>query len=137
MLWVKTFHVLAVVAWMSGLFYLPRIFVNYAQATRLGEPTARLADMARRLYRFSSIVAVVALALGLTLWLVYGIDGRWLQWKLVFVLLLVAYHVYCGVLLGRMGRGALKFGPGFLRALNEAPVLILTAILILVIVKPI
>ena len=60
MLWVKTFHVLAVMAWLAGLFYLPRIFVNYAQARDAGEPTARLVGMARRLFRFASILAVVA-----------------------------------------------------------------------------
>jgi putative membrane protein len=137
LLWVKTFHVLTVMAWLAGVFYLPRIFVNYAQARDLGEPTDRLVGMGRRLFRFSSILAVFAIALGMILWTVYGIDGRWLQWKLVFVLALVAYHLTCGAMLRRMVHGTLKQGALFFRFFNEASVLIVTAILILVIVKPI
>ncbi len=137
MLWVKTFHVLAVMAWLAGVFYLPRIFVNYAEARDAGEPTERLVGMARRLFRFSSILAVFALTFGMILWTVYGIDGRWLQWKLVFVLALVAYHLTCGAMLRRMVQGTLARGSLFFRFFNEISVLIVTAILILVIVKPI
>ena len=136
MLWVKTFHVLTVMAWLAGVFYLPRIFVNYAQARDGGEPTARLVGMARRLFRFATILAVFALALGMALWTIYGIDGKWLHWKLVFVLALIAYHVVCGVMLRRMETGALTQSPLYFRFFNEVSVLIVTAILILVIVKP-
>lgn len=137
MLWVKTFHVLSVMAWLAGVFYLPRLFVNYAEARNAGESTARLVGMARRLYRFSSILAVFALGFGMALWIVYGIDGRWLHWKLVFVVALVAYHLVCGAMLRRMIRGTLAQTPVFFRFFNEVSVLIVTAILILVIVKPV
>ncbi len=137
MLWVKTFHVLTVMAWLAGLFYLPRIFVNYAEARDAGEATARLAGMARRLFRFASILSVFAIGLGLVLWLGYGIDGRWLHWKLVFVLALVAYHLACGWMLRDMIAGRLTRSSRFFRVFNEISVLIVTAILILAIVKPI
>lgn len=136
-LWVKTFHVLTVMAWLAGLFYLPRIYVNYAQARDLGEPTARLVGMATRLFRFSSILAVFAVTLGLTLWIVYRVDGRWLHVKMIFVLLLIVYHFVCGGLLHRMRAGTLAQSPLFFRVFNELSVLIVTAILILAIVKPI
>ncbi len=136
-LWVKTFHVLTVMAWLAGVFYLPRLFVNYAEARREGEPTSRLTGMARRLFRFSSILAVFAIFFGMILWTVYGVDGRWLHWKLVFVLALIAYHLYCGVLLRRMMAGTLTASPLQFRIFNEISVLIVTAILIFVIVKPV
>jgi putative membrane protein len=135
-LWFKTFHVLTVMAWLAGVFYLPRIFVNYAEARDAGEPTARLIGMGRRLFRFSSILAVFALTFGMILWTVYGIDGRWLQWKLVFVVALVAYHLMCGAMLRRMVLGTLTQGSRFFRVFNEISVLIVLAILILVIVRP-
>jgi len=137
MLWVKTFHVLAVMGWLAGLFYLPRIFVNYAQARDAGEPTERLVGMARRLSRFASILGGFAIGFGLWLWLGYHIDGAWLHAKLGFVLLLIAYEVACGVMLRRMIAGTLTQTPLYFRVFNELSVLIVTAILILVIVKPI
>ena len=137
MLWVKTFHVLTVMAWLSGVFYMPRLFVNYAEARDAGEPTARLVGMARRLFRFSSILAVFAIMFGMTLWTVYGIDGLWLQWKLVFVVALVIYHLVCGAMVRRMVRGAFDMTPIRLRVFNEISVLIVLAILVLVIVKPV
>ena len=137
MLWVKTFHVLTVMAWLSGVFYLPRIFVNYAEARDAGEPTARLVGMARRLFRFSSILAVFAILFGMTLWTVYGIDGLWLQWKLGFVVALVAYHLVCGGMVRKMANGTFDARPLRLRFFNEISVLIVLAILVLVIVKPV
>jgi putative membrane protein len=137
LLWIKTLHVLAVMAWLSGLFYLPRILVNYVQARAGGEPTARLEGMAVRLFRFASILAVFALGFGLWLWLGYGISGAWLHWKLAFVLLLVAYHLACGRMVTRMKAGTLDLRPVMLRVFNEGSVLIVFAILVFVIVKPV
>ncbi|HEX7639925.1 MAG TPA: CopD family protein, partial [Burkholderiaceae bacterium] len=103
-LWVKAFHIVFVASWFAGLFYLPRIFVNLAQVP--GDSHAereRLLLMARKLYRFSSFLMVVAIALGLVLWLVYGI-GRgpgnyWLHAKLLLVIVAVGYHHACRSLL--------------------------------------
>ena len=137
MLWVKTFHILFVTSWLAGVFYLPRIFVNIAQAQALGEDTRRLHDMAFRLFRFSTLLAVFALAFGLTLWLGYGIDGTWLHWKLGFVVLLLGYHYACWIFVRKLRVGAITRSATFFRVFNESGVLIVLAILILAVVKPV
>jgi putative membrane protein len=141
MLWIKAFHVIFVASWFAGLFYLPRLFVNLAMVS--GDSHAereRLLLMARKLYRFSSLLMVPALLLGLTLWLYYGI-GRgpgngWLHAKLVLVLAAVGYHHGCGALLRRFERAANRRGDTWFRVFNEMSVLIFAAIVILVVVKP-
>lgn len=135
MLWIKAFHILFVVSWFSGLFYLPRIFVNLAQET---QPAAleRLLGMGRRLYRFTTILAVPAVLLGLWLWLGYGFSGGWLHAKLALVLVTIGYHHACGSLLRTFEAGQNKRSHTWFRYFNEAPVLVLLAIVILVVVKP-
>lgn len=137
MLWVKTFHVLFVISWLAGIFYLPRIFVNIADAQKAGEDTRRLQDMAFRLFRFATMLAALALAFGLWLWLGYGIDGTWLHWKLVFVLALLGYHHACFIYVRRTRDGDLGHGATFFRVFNEVGVLIVLPILIFAIVKPV
>ena len=137
MLWIKTLHVLFVMSWMAGLFYLPRILINCVEARAAGEPTARLEGMAIRLFRFSSILAIIAIAFGLVLFLGYGIDGKWLHWKMALVVLLLIYHGVVGMMAKRVGKGALDGKATTLRWFNELPVLLVAAILILVIVKPV
>ena len=83
MLWIKTFHILFVMAWMAGLFYMPRIFVHYVEGKDAGEDVRRLVIMVGKLFRFSTIMALLALGLGLWLWLWYGITGTWLKIKLI------------------------------------------------------
>jgi putative membrane protein len=136
-LWFKTLHILCVMAWLAGVFYLPRIFVNYAEARAAGEPVARLAGMGWRLFRFASILAVFAIGFGLVLWLGYGVTGRWLRWKLVFVALLIVYHFVCGRMIARMREGAAVRSPLFFRVFNEISVLIVFAILVFAVVKPV
>lgn len=135
MLWLKSFHIVMVVSWFAGLFYLPRIFVNLAQET---SPAAleRLLGMGRRLYRFTTILMVPALVLGLWLWLGYGIRGGWLHAKLALVILAIGYHHACGSLLKKFERGANVRSHTWYRYFNEVPVLLLLAIVILVVVKP-
>jgi len=139
MLWVKAFHILFVTSWFAGLFYLPRIFVNLAMET---DPASvkRLLLMARKLFRFMTILAVPALVFGLWLFLGYGI-GRgagqgWMHAKLALVLVLIGYHHGCGVLLRKFERGVNTRSHTFYRWFNELPVLVLLAIVILVVVKP-
>ncbi|HVW49571.1 MAG TPA: CopD family protein [Trinickia sp.] len=137
MLWVKTFHIVFVASWFAGLFYLPRIFVNLAME-REAAAVARLLTMARKLYRFMTMIAVLALALGLWLWLGYGI-GRgqgWIHAKLGVVALLIAYHLYCGRVLGAFERGENRRSDRWYRIFNELPVLGLIAAVALVVVKP-
>ena len=141
MLWIKSLHIVFIASWFAGLFYLPRIFVNLAQvpAGSVAE-RARLLLMARRLLRFTTILAVPALGLGLWLWGVYGI-GRgpgsgWMHAKLALVLLVIGYHHSCGVLLRRFSDGTSRRSERWYRWYNEVPVLLLLAIVVLVVVKP-
>jgi putative membrane protein len=139
MLWIKAFHIVFVASWFAGLFYLPRIYVNMAQES---DPAVlkTLAGMARRLYRFMTILAVPAVLLGLWLYIQYGI-GRgpgsgWMHAKLFFVLLIIGYHHGCGVLLRKFEQGANRRSHVFYRWFNEIPVLMLVAVTVLVVVKP-
>jgi protoporphyrinogen IX oxidase len=134
-LWIKAFHIVFIASWFAGLFYLPRIYVNLAQESN---PAAveRLLGMARRLYRFTTMLAVPALLLGLWLWLGFGIKGGWLHAKLALVLLVIGYHHACGSLLKKFERGVNTRSHKWFRVFNEVPVLLLLAIVILVVVKP-
>lgn len=139
MLWIKTFHIVFVASWFAGLFYLPRIFVNLAQET---DPAAQkvLVAMARRLYRFMTILAVPAVVLGLWLYLIYGIGkgpgNGWMHAKLACVVLIAGYHHGCGILLRKFEQGANRRSHVFYRWFNEIPVLMLVAVTALVVVKP-
>ena len=135
MLWIKAFHIIFVVSWFAGLFYLPRIFVNHAMATETAE-IARLKQMERKLYRFVTPIAFLALGFGTWLWLGYGFSGGWLRVKLLLVLVLIAYHYYCGKLVSQFAADKNTRGHVFYRWFNEVPVLVLMAIVILVTVKP-
>ena len=139
MLWVKALHIVFVTSWFAGLFYLPRIFVNLADETN---PAARdrLLGMGRRLYRFMLPLAVLALGFGLWLWLGYGIGAGpgngWMHAKLAIVVLLIGYHHGCGRLLAKFERGENRRSALWYRWFNEAPVLLLLATVLLVVVKP-
>jgi putative membrane protein len=139
MLWVKTFHILFVASWFAGLFYLPRIYVNIAQAE---DPAVRLAlvGMARRLYRFMTILAYPALFFGLWLYLYYGIGlgsrDIWMHVKLVLVVVLLGYHLVCRHYLIVFERQENKHSHVFYRWFNEFPVVMFLAITALVVIKP-
>jgi putative membrane protein len=134
-LWVKAFHIVFIASWFAGLFYLPRIYVNLAQESNPAV-VERLLGMARRLYRFTTILMVPALLLGLWLWLGFGIKGGWLHAKLALVILVIGYHHACGSLLKKFERGVNMRSHKWFRVFNEVPVLLLLAIVILVVVKP-
>ncbi|MDR2874431.1 MAG: CopD family protein [Methylobacillus sp.] len=135
MLWVKSLHIIFVTAWFAGLFYLPRLFVNHAMAGDAATAD-RLLAMERKLYRFMLPLMVLALIFGLWLWLGYGITGKWMHAKLTLVVLLIGYHHYCGRLLKNFAAGRNVHGHVWYRWFNEIPVLILSAVVILVVVKP-
>jgi putative membrane protein len=135
MLWIKAFHIVFIASWFAGLFYLPRIYVNLAQETNPAT-LERLLGMARRLYRFTTMLAVPAVLLGLWLWLGYGFAGGWLHAKLALVVLVIGYHHACGSLLKKFERGQNQRSHTWYRYFNEVPVLLLVAIVILVVVKP-
>ncbi len=137
MLWIKAFHIIFVVSWFAGLFYLPRIFVNLAMATETAEYD-RLKLMARKLYRFTHPLMALALISGLWLLLDYGIGkGQgWMHAKLAVVVLLIAYQIICGRFLKQFEARGNTRSHRFFRVFNEAPVLALAAVVILVVVKP-
>jgi putative membrane protein len=135
MLWVKALHIIFVISWFAGLFYLPRLFVNHAMETN-DAALARLTLMEQKLYKFMLPLAILALVFGLWLWLGYGITGAWLQAKLVLVAGLIAYHFYCGKLMRDFQAGKNTHGHIWYRWFNEIPVLVLFFIVILAVVKP-
>ena len=139
MLTVKSLHIIFMVAWYAGLFYLPRLFVYHAQCEsddRAGNE--RFKVMERKLFRgIMTPSAVLTLAFGVWLWLGWGFTGGWLHVKLALVAVLVAYHVYLGVLLRDFARDRNRHGHVFYRWLNEIPALpLLIAIVFLVVLKP-
>ena len=139
MLWVKALHVLFIISWFSGLFYLPRIFVNLAMENETNT-TERLLLMARKLYRFMTMLAVPAIIFGLWLYLGYGIGkgpgNGWMHAKLGIVVVLLGYHHACGSLLKKFEQGRNQRSHKWFRWFNEVPVILLLAVLVLVIVKP-
>ena len=137
MLWIKALHIVFVASWFAGLFYLPRIFVNLAMEDS-PPARARLLLMARKLYRFMTILAVPALGFGVWLWLGYGIGigGAWMHAKLAIVVLLIGYHHACGRILKKFEAGGNTRSHVFYRWFNEAPVLMMLVAVILVVAKP-
>lgn len=137
MLWLKAFHIVFVVSWFAGLFYLPRIFVNLAMVP--ADSTAereRLLLMAKKLYRFVTPIGALAVVLGLWLWFGYGFSGGWLHAKTTLVIGLIGYHLWCGKLLTEFSSQGSRKTHVWFRFFNEVPVLALVAICILVVVKP-
>ncbi len=134
-LWIKALHIIFVISWFGGLFYLPRLFVNHAMITD-SAMSERLKLMERKLYRFMTPLGVLALVFGSWLWLGYGYNGTWLNIKLGLVAVLVVYHLYCGHLVKVFAADANQYGHVFYRWFNEVPVLILFAIVFLVVLKP-
>jgi putative membrane protein len=139
--WIKALHIVFIASWFAGLFYLPRIYVNLAMV----DPDSvaerdRLLLMARKLYRFMSILAVPALVFGLWLWLFYGIGlgagHGWMHAKLLIVLALLAYHYSCWVVLRKFEKGQMQRSHVWFRWFNEAPVIMMLGAVVLVVVKP-
>ena len=141
MLWVKAFHIIFVASWFAGLFYLPRIFVNLAMVPPASSAERqRLLLMARKLMRFMTLLMWPALVLGLVLWLVYGIGGmppaHWMSLKLVAVVLAIGYHHLCARHLRYFESGEASHSHIWYRWFNEAPVLLMVAAVVFVVVKP-
>jgi putative membrane protein len=140
-LWLKAFHIVFVASWFAGLFYLPRLFVNLATVpVDSHAERERLLLMARKLYRFSGLLMVPAIALGGVLWLGYGV-GRgpgsgWMIVKLLLVLGTIGYHHACRSLLRRFEQLGNRRSHRWYRLFNELTVLLFAAIVVLVVVKP-
>ncbi|MDO9159093.1 MAG: CopD family protein [Burkholderiaceae bacterium] len=141
MLWVKSFHIVFVASWFAGLFYLPRIFVNLAMVSPGSDAERqRLLLMARKLMRFTHLLMVPAVVLGVWLWAGYGIGwgpgNGWMHAKLAVVLLVLGYHHACGVMLKKLEAGTNTRGHVWYRWFNELPVIMLVVAVCLVVVKP-
>jgi len=138
-LWIKALHIVFVASWFAGLFYLPRLFVNLAGVPADSHAEReRLLLMARRLYRFASMLMLPALALGLVLWLGFGM-GRgsgWLHAKLLLVVCTIGYHHFCRRLLRDFERLSNRRSERWYRVFNEIAILLFAAIVVLVVVKP-
>lgn len=137
--WVKVLHLIFITSWFAGLFYLPRIFVNLAM-DKDPQVQVRLIAMAQKLYRFMNILMIPALIFGLILWLYFGV-GRspgtgWMHAKLLLVIFLIGYHHMCGAMVKKFAAGTVTKSHVWFRWFNEVPVLLLTVIVILVIIKP-
>jgi len=137
MLWLKAFHIIFVVTWFAGLFYLPRLFV-YHSVTTDAVSLERFAVMERRLFSIMTLGASLAVAFGLSMiiaapgYLHFG----WLDVKLTFVAALIGYHVWCRVLMADLQAGRNTRSQRWFRLFNEWPALLLIAIVILAVVKP-
>ncbi len=137
MLWVKALHIIFMVTWFAGLFYLPRLFVYHAMASD-ATSRERFKIMEHKLYYgIMTPGAALTLLFGFWLWLGYGFHGLWLDIKITLVAILVVFHIYCGKLLVDFRHDRNRHGHVFYRWLNEFPALILVAVVILVVVKPV
>jgi protoporphyrinogen IX oxidase len=137
MLWLKAFHVVFVVTWFAGLFYLPRLFVYHAAAGDTAEKE-RLRIMEARLFVIMSIGAGFALVLGLALVIAAPayLAAGWLQLKIALVVALIVYHLWCYRLMRPLAAGTSRYSPRWYRWFNEVPGILLIAIVILAVVKP-
>ncbi|NNC55722.1 MAG: protoporphyrinogen oxidase HemJ [Pseudomonadales bacterium] len=138
MLWLKAFHIIFVICWFAGIFYLPRLFVYHAMSEH-SETRETLSLMQRKLYRFVTPFAVLAIVLGFALAAsnpAYYLQSTWMWLKMLFVLLLIAYHVQCGRYIRELENGSTQRSHVFFRWFNEAPVIALFAIVLLVVLKP-
>ncbi|MEP4485899.1 MAG: CopD family protein [Halioglobus sp.] len=138
MLWLKAFHIIFVVCWFAGIFYLPRIFVYYA-ASEHRETKEQLAIMARKLYRFVTPFMILAIGFGLALVatnLEYYLQAKWLWLKLAGVAFLVVYHFQCGRYVSAINQHTDNHTHVFYRFFNEVPVIFLFAIVLLAVLKP-
>jgi len=140
MLWLKALHVVFMVSWFAGLFYLPRLFVYHAMSEDAATRRT-LTTMERKLYRFVTPIMWLMVGFGLALIAAYGLDWfrqqGWLHAKLLLVGLLMGYHFYCGRLVREFAAGRNARSHVFYRIFNEIPVLFLFAIVILAVVRPI
>jgi putative membrane protein len=137
MLWLKAFHVIAVVAWFAGLFYLPRLYVYHADATD-SISVERFKVMERRLFAIMTLGAAAGLLLGAAMVAAAPLylAMHWLRIKLLLVLLVIAYHGYCFNLMRDFAKNRNRHSAKWYRAFNEVPSLLLIGIVLLAVVKP-
>ena len=134
--WIKSVHIVLLMAWVAAAFYLPRILINIVEDGDNAAVRERLLLMGRRLYRFGHVMFALALVAGLTLWFGYGVAGGWLHAKLLLVAIMFALYIFEGRQLKFAARGGPLPSTKMLRIRNEVPVLILLVIVWLALAKP-
>ncbi len=134
-IWIKTLHILFVMAWMAAVFYLPRILVNIAEAGDQAAVRERLQLMGRRLYGFGHIMFGIALLFGLILWMHFKIGGPWMHAKLTLVVLLMVFYIVSGRYLKKSMAGGALPGSTFFRWFNELALLLAIPIIYLAVAK--
>jgi len=140
-LWIKTFHIIFIASWFSGLFYLPRIYVNLAMLEDSDQVTkSRLITMSDKLLKFMTLLSIPSLVLGLILWQMYGIgassDSGWMHLKLLLVMMVIGYHAYCFKLLRDFKEDNNHHSHLWYRWFNEMPVILMVYIVALIVNKP-
>ncbi|MFM7470172.1 MAG: protoporphyrinogen oxidase HemJ [Nodosilinea sp. LVE1205-7] len=141
--WFKTFHIVGVVVWFAGLFYLVRLFIYHVEAAAEPEPAQTILKnqyelMERRLYGIITtpgLILTVAMAIALLITVPDYLKNGWMHIKLALVAALLVYHFYCWRLMGQLQRGECQWSSQQLRALNEAPTLLLVLVVMLVVFK--
>ena len=136
MLWIKAFHIIFMVTWFAGLFYLPRLFVYHAMSKDKISHERFLVMERKLFYGIMTPGALITIFLGIWLWLVYGYSGLWVHLKLLCVIILMFYHMACYKYMIDFKLKKNKYSHIFYRWFNEIPVILLFAIVILVVVKP-
>lgn len=135
--WIKAFHVMAVISWMAGIFYLPRLFVYHAMAGNTGETAETLKVMEFKLYRYIMVNSMYATwAAGLAMLWVIGFSEIWLWIKFAAVCAMTAYHYLLRHHMLVFARGENRRDDRYFRILNEIPTLLMVVIVVMVIVKP-
>ena len=139
MLWIKSLHIIAVITWMAGIFYLPRLFVYHVQANAEVDTRGdvRFKIMERKLFwGIMTPSAVLTIVFGAWLWLGYGITGKWMMWKLLIVLAIIVFHALCWRHMMAFRKGGNTHTERYFRVMNELPVFALFGIVFLVVLKP-
>tara|TARA_B100000029_G_C17495819_1_gene930806 strand:+ start:52 stop:465 length:414 start_codon:yes stop_codon:yes gene_type:complete len=137
MLWVKALHIIFMVTWFAGLFYLPRLFV-YHSSCEDAISVERFKLMERRLfYGIMTPASLLTIISGLFLWVTYGITGFWLYAKLVLVLSIIIYQIWCGFMIQEFKHNRNRKSPMFYRWFNEYPTVVLVTVVLLSVVKPV
>jgi|TARA_B110000971_G_scaffold198398_1_gene214968 putative membrane protein len=136
MLWIKAFHIIFMVTWFAGLFYLPRLFVYHAMSTdKLSND--RFIIMERKLlFGIMTPGGILTIIFGIWLWLGYGYNGTWLWLKILCVIALILYHIYCIKFFNQFKKNINTRSHIFYRWFNEVPVILLILITLLVVIRP-
>ena len=136
MLWIKTFHIIFMVTWFAGLFYLPRLFVYHAMSTDKISHDRFIIMERKLLYGIMTPGGLLTIIFGSWLWLQYGFSGTWLTLKIFLTFLLVLYHISCFKFFNDFRKNSNTHSHIFFRWFNEVPVILLILIIMLVEIKP-